>query len=64
MKVILSKKRFDTSYGGYPSIIDGKDLISMPIPESSEVFQYSDLKTESGASFFDVVSPYYSSIFM
>ena len=35
MKVILSRKGFDSSYGGFPSIIlpDGK-MISFPIPES------------------------------
>lgn len=34
MKVILSRKGFDSSYGGFPSIIlpDGK-MISFPIPE-------------------------------
>lgn len=40
MKVILSRKGFDGSYGGYPSIILPKEMnekmISFPIPETNE----------------------------
>ncbi|MBR5916195.1 MAG: hypothetical protein IKZ57_07095 [Spirochaetia bacterium] len=40
MKVILSRKGFDSSYGGFPSIIlpkeMGRKMISFPIPEKGE----------------------------
>jgi len=33
MKIILSRKGFDSSYGGYPSpILPDKTLLSLPIP--------------------------------
>ena len=37
MKVIFSRKGFDSSYGGFPSIIlpDGQ-MISFPIPEKGK----------------------------
>lgn len=55
MKVILSRKGFDSAYGGYPSPIlpDGR-LISLPIP-SSDVMKYSDLKLEKNKSYFDLM---------
>lgn len=48
MKVILSRKGFDSSAGGYPSphLIDSGRLISLPIPEDERVnsgLTYSDL---------------------
>lgn len=45
MKIILSRKGFDSAYGGYPSPIlpDGR-MISLPIPSESERIAYSDLK--------------------
>ena len=37
MKVILSRKGFDSSWGGFPSIIlPGGQMISFPIPEKGE----------------------------
>lgn len=43
MKIILSRKGFDSCNGKTPSpIIDGKTLLSMPIPMKSNVY-YSDL---------------------
>ena len=44
MKVILSRKGFDSSYGGIPSPIlpDGR-LVSFPIPSPSDCFQLADI---------------------
>ena len=48
MKVILSRKGFDSQYGGYPSPIlpDGR-MVSLPIPSNKDNFHYSDLKFEN-----------------
>ena len=45
MKVILSRKGFDSSYGGYPSIIlpSGK-MISFPIPEANPNCEITEAK--------------------
>lgn len=44
MKIILSRKGFDSSYGGCASpILEDGTLISMPIPESSSL-KFSDIK--------------------
>jgi hypothetical protein len=55
MRVILSRKGFDSAYGGYPSPIlpDGR-LISLPIP-SDEKIKYSDLKFDKNKSYFDLM---------
>ena len=62
MKVILSRKGFDSAYGGYPSPIlpDGR-LISLPIP-SNDLVKYSDLKFESDKSYFDLMGELKSKI--
>ncbi|MCJ7507742.1 MAG: hypothetical protein MUO85_03290, partial [candidate division Zixibacteria bacterium] len=45
MKVILSRKGFDSAFGGYPSpILPSGEMISLPIP-SYEDISYSDVKT-------------------
>lgn len=43
MKVILSRKGFDSSYGGYPSPVIGRDMISFPIPLRKDTTTYSKL---------------------
>ena len=63
MKVILSKKGFDTNYGGYPSIIDGTNLYSLPIHDSNGLYRYKDLKLQNGKNMFEVVKPYYKNIY-
>jgi len=62
MKVILSRKGFDSTYGGYPSPIlpDGR-LISLPIP-SNDIVKYSDLKFEDNKSYFDLMKELKSKI--
>ena len=47
MKVILSRKGFDSSSGGIPSpILLSGILLSLPIPEEAETIKYSELKIE------------------
>jgi len=55
MKVILSRKGFDSAYGGYPSPIlpDGK-MVSLPIPLEDSI-RYSDLKIGE-STYFDLMS--------
>ncbi|HOD53512.1 MAG TPA: hypothetical protein PKJ08_03185 [Candidatus Cloacimonadota bacterium] len=66
MKIILSRKGFDSSAGGYASpILDGKRLISLPIPENmSEMVEdypvynnrYSSLKVNENMSYLDLMN--------
>ncbi|TAL63886.1 MAG: hypothetical protein EPN88_11715 [Bacteroidetes bacterium] len=55
MKIILSRKGFDSANGGYPSPIlpDGK-MISLPIP-SKDFTRYSDLKMDHSHTYFDLM---------
>ena len=55
MKVILSRKGFDSQYGGYPSPIlpDGR-LISLPIPSNDNIC-YNDLKIDSNLTYYEVM---------
>ncbi|MCD4694087.1 hypothetical protein K8R62_01885 [bacterium] len=43
MKIIFSRKGFDSSAGGYPSPIINNKLLSLPIPDESEKKGYTDL---------------------
>ncbi len=44
MKVILSRKGFDSEFGGYPSpILPNGQMISLPIPDQNEELRYSDV---------------------
>lgn len=48
MKVILSRKGFDSCYGGYPSpILPDGSMISLPIPSSEDSICYKDLKIQN-----------------
>jgi hypothetical protein len=55
MKIILSRKGFDSSYGGYPSPIlpDGK-MVSLPIPLKDDL-TYSDLEVKAGWTYYDLM---------
>lgn len=57
MKIILSRKGFDLSYGGFPSLIlpDGR-LLSLPIPSATDKIKYSDLNFESTLSYYELMS--------
>jgi hypothetical protein len=56
MKIILSRKGFDSAYGGYPSpiMLDGR-LISLPIP-SDDLTRYSDLRLGAGKTYYDLMA--------
>ncbi|MDP3043136.1 MAG: hypothetical protein Q8N21_01925 [bacterium] len=62
MKVILSRKGFDSGCGGYPSPIipDGR-LISLPIP-SDDKAKYSDLQFDKNQTYFDLMGELKSKI--
>lgn len=57
MKVILSRKGFDSGYGGYPSIImpDG-EMITIPIPSGKEdYYTYTDIHLKNGHILYDLM---------
>lgn len=63
MKVILSRKGFDSASGGYPSplIIEENRLVSLPIPEDNDAndidtgVTYSNLMFNSSISYSDII---------
>lgn len=57
MKVILSRKGFDSGYGGYPSIIlPNKEMITLPIPSNKEEdYSYGELKTKDNQSIYEIM---------
>jgi len=56
MKVILSRKGFDSGIGGYASpILPNGTLLSLPIPEEGNNICYSHLKTKNGKSYMDIM---------
>ena len=55
MKVILSRKGFDSAFGGYPSpILPNGEMISLPIP-LNDAIRYSDLKM-IGSTYYDLMA--------
>lgn len=44
MKIILSRKGFDSTSGGYPSFIIGNKLVSLPIPDEHTKLKYNNVK--------------------
>lgn len=55
MKVILSRKGFDSQYGGFPSpILPDERMISLPIPSENDCFHYQDLKLDD-KTYFDLM---------
>lgn len=56
MKVVLSRKGFDSQYGGYPSpIMPDGSLISLPIPQKNDDIKYSELNYSENLSYFDLM---------
>lgn len=55
MKIILSRKGFDSSYGGQPSpILPDGTLLSIPIPSKNEVYKYSHLNYH-GKNYYEII---------
>ncbi len=55
MKIILSRKGFDSAYGGYPSpILDDGRMVSLPIPYPC-VARYGDLKFDEKHSYYEIM---------
>lgn len=55
MKIIFSRKGFDSGFGGYPSpIFENGKIVSLPIP-SNDSTKYSDLKIDGKQSYFNVM---------
>ena len=55
MKVILSRKGFDSGYGGTASpILPDGTLLSLPIPSKMETVKFTDLHYD-GQSYYDII---------
>ena len=55
MKIILSRKGFDSSYGGQASpILPDRTLLSLPIPSENDDIKYSDLLYD-GKTYYDII---------
>ncbi|MHA1732971.1 MAG: hypothetical protein ACTSU5_13575 [Promethearchaeota archaeon] len=54
-RIVLSRKGFDSAYGGYPSpVLPGGRMLSLPIP-SGDVLRYSDLRFDERTSYYDLM---------
>ena len=59
MKIILSRKGFDSSYGGYPSpILPDGTMLSMPIPIQNNL-SYSQLRFSENETYLDIMTQFY-----
>jgi hypothetical protein len=62
MKIILSRKGFDSGYGGYPSpILPNGEMVSIPIPVIEEDIKYNSLHTENGKTYETLMADLYGS---
>ena len=57
MKLVLSRKGFDSGTGGHPSPIlpDGR-MLSLPIPSSLDVLKYDEIRAMPGKSVQDILT--------
>jgi len=56
MKIILSRKGFDSTSGGYPSPIINNKVISLPIPDDKDDTRYSDLIFDRNITYYDLMT--------
>lgn len=64
MKIILSRKGFDSQYGGYPSpVLPDGQLLSMPIPLDDNNY-YSQLMVDGKRTNFDIMKMLYPYILL
>jgi len=55
MKVILSRKGFDSEFGGHPSpILPNGQMISLPIPNQDERIRYSEI-VAGASTYYDLI---------
>lgn len=55
MKILFSRKGFDSGYGRIPSpILPDGTLLSLPIPSESDRIKFSDIKYD-GKSYYDII---------
>jgi len=55
MKIILSRKGFDSGYGGYPSpIFSNGRMVSLPIPYN-DLVKYSELRFDRNRTYYDLM---------
>ena len=56
MKIIFSRKGFDSSYGGHPSpILQNGDLLSIPIPSKDERLSYKEIYVNKDETYLDIL---------
>ena len=55
MKIILSRKGFDSTAGGSPSPIINNKIFSVPIPDSKDDIRYSDLIFNQDKTYYDIM---------
>ena len=57
MKIVLSRKGFDSGYGGYPSPVlpDGR-LVSFPIPDPDSPIKYQNLQIDCNTTALDLIT--------
>jgi len=57
MKVILSRKGFDSSYGNWPSpILDDNTMVSLPIPHDNGGYRYNEIYWNGNESYADLMN--------
>jgi len=58
MKVIISRKGFDSVNGGYPSpVLPNGRMISLPIPSDDKI-KYSNLRVDESLTYFDLMKQF------
>lgn len=60
MRVILSRKGFDSGYGGYPSpILPNGEMLSIPIPIIEKDIPYNQIKVEENITYSNLMEGLY-----
>lgn len=55
-RLVLSRKGFDSDFGGRPSpILPDGQMVSLPIPDSGSDLGYGDCRTPDGASYLELL---------
>ena len=64
MKVVLSRKGFDSSFGGYPNLIlPNNEIVMLPIPSIDDTYKYSDIHIKNGVSLYNIMKSLKRNIF-